>query len=171
MSITYPNINFIKWWNFHKYGFNRTDLKLADLLCEKHNFYTECLFMISTVQNLERIRKNKISKLLHNPTVAEGRHRQQKRLSRCVFSQIFTSLDISQTGTDIENPSGDNVHDMDENNLSKYRSDPMVEGGVIAIGCSAINMSSLQSLSKLSLTLASPSKRENRMIFIVLTSC
>jgi hypothetical protein len=32
-------------------------------------------------------------------------------------------------------------------------------------------MSSLQSLSKLSLTLASPSKRENRMIFIVLTPC
>jgi hypothetical protein len=103
--------------------------------------------------------------------VAEGRNRQQRRLSRCVFSQIFTSLDISQTGTDIENPSGDNVHDMDENNLSKYRSDPTVKGGVIAVGCSAINMSSLQSLSKLSLTLASPSKRENRMIFIVLTSC
>ena len=103
--------------------------------------------------------------------MAEGRNRQQRRLSRCVFSQIFTSLDISQTGTDIENPSGDNVHDMDENNLSKYRSDPMVEGGVIAIGCSAINMSSLQSLSKLSLTLARFSKRENIMIFIVLTSC
>jgi hypothetical protein len=58
---------------------------------------------------------------------------------------------------------------MDENNISEYRSDPTVEGGVIAIGCSAINMS-LQPLSKLSLTLASPSKRENKMIFIVLTS-
>ena len=82
--------------------------------------------------------------------MAEGRNRQQRRLSRCVFSQIFTSLDISQTGTDIENPSGDNVHDMDENNLSKYRSDPTVKGGVIAIGVSAINMSSLQHFSKLS---------------------
>jgi hypothetical protein len=46
-----------------------------------------------------------------------------------------------------------------------------VEGGVIAVGWFAINISSLQPLSKLSLTLASPSKRENRMIFIVLTSC
>ena len=44
---------------FQKYEFNRTDLKLADLLCEIHNFYTECLFQISTVQNLDRIRKNK----------------------------------------------------------------------------------------------------------------
>jgi hypothetical protein len=78
---------------------------------------------------------------------------------------------MSQTGTDIENPSGDNVHDMVENNISKYRSDSMVEGRVIAAGCSAINMSSLQPLSKLFLTLASPPKRENRMIFIVLTSC
>jgi hypothetical protein len=60
---------------------------------------------------------------------------------------------------------------MDENNISEYRDDPMVKGGVIAVGWSAINMSSLQPLSKLSLTLASPSKRENRMIFIVLTSC
>jgi hypothetical protein len=46
----------------------------------------------------------------------------------------------------------------------------MVEGGVIAVGFSAINMSSLQPLFKLSLALVSPSKRENRMIFIVLTS-
>jgi len=84
---------------------------------------------------------------------------------------MFSSLDISQMGTDIENPSSENVHDMDENNISEYRSDPTVEGGVIAVGCSAINMSSLQPLSKLSLTLASLSKRENKMIFIVLTSC
>jgi len=103
--------------------------------------------------------------------VAEGEHIQQRRLSRSVFSQIFSSLDISQTGTDIENPSSENVHDMDENNISEYRSDQTVEGGVIAVGCSAINMSSLEPLSKLSLTLAHPSKRENRMIFIVLTSC
>jgi hypothetical protein len=103
--------------------------------------------------------------------VAEEGNRQQRRLSRCVFFHIFTSLDISQTGTDIENPSSENVHDMDENNLSKYRSDLTMKGGVIAVGCSAINMSSLRSLSKLSLILASPSKRENRMIFIVLTSC
>jgi hypothetical protein len=73
--------------------------------------------------------------------------------------------------TDIENPSGENVHDMDENNIFKYHSDPTVEGGVIAVGCSAINISSLQPLYKLSLTLASHPKRETRMIFIVLTSC
>ena len=36
---------------------------------------------------------------------------------------------------------------MDENNISEYRSDPMVEGGVLAVGCSVINMSSLQPLS------------------------
>jgi len=50
------------------------------------------------------------------------------------FSQIFSSLGISQTGTDIENPYGDNVHDMDENNIPEYRADPTVEGGVIAVG-------------------------------------
>ena len=73
----------------------------------------------------------------------EGENRQERRLSRSVFSQMFSSLDISQMGTDIENPSSENVHDMDENNISEYRSDPTVEGGVIAVGCSAINMSSL----------------------------
>jgi hypothetical protein len=103
--------------------------------------------------------------------VAEGENRQQRRLSRCVFSLIFSSLDIAQTRIDIENPSGENVHDTDGNNISEYCSDPMVEGGVIAVGCSAINMFSLRSLSKLSLTLGPPSNRENRMIFIVLTSC
>jgi hypothetical protein len=65
--------------------------------------------------------------------VAEGENRQQRRLSRSIFSQIFSSLDISQTGTDIENPYGENVHDMDENNISEYRADPTVESGVIAV--------------------------------------
>ena len=50
--------------------------------------------------------------------VAEGENKQQRRLSRSVFSHIFSSLDISQTETDIENPSGENVHDMDGNNVS-----------------------------------------------------
>jgi hypothetical protein len=66
--------------------------------------------------------------------VTEGENRQQRRLSRSVFSQICSSLGISPTGTDIENPYGDNVHDMDKNNISKYRADPTVEGGVIAVG-------------------------------------
>jgi len=103
--------------------------------------------------------------------VAEGENWQQRRLSRSVFSQIFSSLDISQTGTDIENPYGENVHDMNENNIPEYRPDPTVKGGVIAVGWFTINISSLQPLSKLSPTLASHSKRENRMIFIFLTSC
>jgi hypothetical protein len=66
--------------------------------------------------------------------VAEGENRQQRRLSRSVFSQIFSSLGISQTRTDIENPYGDNVHDMDENNIPEYHADPTVEGGFIAVG-------------------------------------
>jgi hypothetical protein len=66
--------------------------------------------------------------------VAEGENRQQRKLSRSVFSQIVSSLGISQTGTDIENPYGDNVHDMDENNIPKYRADPTVKDGVIAVG-------------------------------------
>jgi len=103
--------------------------------------------------------------------VVEGENRQQRRLSRSVFSQIFSSLNISQTRTDIENPYGENVHDMDENNIPEYRADPTVEGGVIAVGWFTINIFSLQPLSKLSPTLASHSKRENGMIFIVLTSC
>jgi hypothetical protein len=66
--------------------------------------------------------------------VVEGENRQQRRLSRSVFSQIFSSLSISQTGTDIENPYGENVHNMDENNIPEYRADPTVEDGVIAVG-------------------------------------
>jgi hypothetical protein len=38
---------------------------------------------------------------------------------------------------------GENVQHMEINNISKYHSDPTVKGGVIAIGVSAINMSSL----------------------------
>jgi len=92
--------------------------------------------------------------------MAEGENRQQRRLSRSVFSQIFSSLDISQTGTDIENPYGENVHDMDENNIPEYRADPMVEGGVIAVGWFTINISSLQPLSKLSpLLLVTPREK------------
>jgi hypothetical protein len=66
--------------------------------------------------------------------VVEGENRQQRTLSRSVFSQIFSSLSISQTGTDIENPYGENVHNMDENNIPEYRADPTVEDGVIAVG-------------------------------------
>jgi len=66
--------------------------------------------------------------------VAEGENRQQRRLSKSVFSHIFSSLSISQTGTDIVNPYSENVHDIDENNIPEYRADPMVEGGLIAVG-------------------------------------
>jgi hypothetical protein len=66
--------------------------------------------------------------------VPEGEIRQQRRLSRSVVSQIFSSLNISQTGTDIENPYDDIVHNMDENNIPEYRADPTVEGGVISVG-------------------------------------
>ena len=87
------------------------------------------------------------------------------------FPRNLLSHDISQTGTGIENPFGENVYDIKKKNISKYRFDPTVEGGVIVVRCSVVNMSSLQPLSKLSLALASHSKRENRMIFIVLSSC
>jgi hypothetical protein len=43
---------------------------------------------------------------------------------------------------------------MEGNNIYEYCSDPTVKGGIIAIGFSAINMSSLQPLPKLSLALA-----------------
>jgi len=66
--------------------------------------------------------------------VAKGENRQQRRLSKSVFSQIFSSLSISQTGTDIVNPYSENVHDIDENNIPEYHADPMVEGGLIAVG-------------------------------------
>jgi hypothetical protein len=88
-----------------------------------------------------------------------GENSQRQRLSRSVFSQNFSSRDISQTGTDREDPSSEIVHDMEENNISKYHFDPTMEGGVIGVGFYAINMSSLQPLSKLSLALASNSKR------------
>jgi hypothetical protein len=48
-----------------------------------------------------------------------GENSQRKRLSRSAFS----SCDISQTRTDIEHPSGDNVHDMEQNNVSQYHLD------------------------------------------------
>jgi hypothetical protein len=44
---------------------------------------------------------------------------------------------------------------MEENNISKYCSNPTVKGGVIAVEFSAINMSSLQPLFQLSLALTS----------------
>ena len=103
--------------------------------------------------------------------MTRGENNRRRRLSKSVFLQTISSRDTSQTGIDIENPSSENVHDMEENNISEYRSDPMMEGGVIAVGFSAINMSSFQPLSKLSLALTSHSKRENRMIYIVLSSC
>jgi len=104
--------------------------------------------------------------------VAGGENSRRQRLSRSVFSQKFSSREISQIRTDIEDASSDNVqHYMEENNISDYRCDPTVEGGVIVVRLSAINMSSLQPLSKLSLALTSHSKKENRMIFIVLSSC
>jgi len=103
--------------------------------------------------------------------VAEGENNQWRRLFKSLFSHNFSSRNISQTGTDIDDPSDETIHAMEDNNISKYCSDPTVEGGVIVVGFSAINMSSLQPLSQLSLALTSHSKRENRMIFIVLSSC
>ena len=63
-------------------------------------------------------------------------------------------------GTDIEDPISENIHYMEENNIYEYCSNPTVEGGVIVIEFSAINISSLQPLSKPFLALASHSKRE-----------
>jgi hypothetical protein len=59
-----------------------------------------------------------------------GENDWRLKLSRSVFSQKLFSCDISQTGTYIDDPSCDNVHNMEENNISKYHSNPMVEGGV-----------------------------------------
>jgi len=60
-------------------------------------------------------------------TMVGGENCRQRKLSRSVFSKKFSSCDNSQTGTNIEDPSGDNVHDMEENNISKYRFDSTVE--------------------------------------------
>jgi len=49
------------------------------------------------------------------------------------FPNIFLPRYLSN-GIDIENPYGDNVHDMDENNIPEYHVNPTVEGGVIAVG-------------------------------------
>jgi len=43
----------------------------------------------------------------------------------------------------------ENVQDMEENNISKYHSNPTVKSGVITVGISAINISSLCILSSL----------------------
>jgi hypothetical protein len=59
-----------------------------------------------------------------------GENGWRLRLSKSVFSQKRFSYDVSQTGTYIDDPSNENVHDMEENNISKYRSHPTVEGGV-----------------------------------------
>jgi len=75
--------------------------------------------------------------------VAEGENSRWRRLSRSVFFQKYSFGDISQTGSDIKDPSSKTIHDMEENNISKYRSDPTMKGGVIAVAFSAINMSFL----------------------------
>ena len=65
-----------------------------------------------------------------------GRRRNQtakKTVQKCIFPDILLPRHLSN-GTDIENPYGDNVHDMDENNILEYRADPTVKGGVIAVG-------------------------------------
>jgi hypothetical protein len=62
--------------------------------------------------------------------VDSGENGWRLRLSRSVFSQKLFSCDVSQTGTYIDDPSNENVHAMKENNIFKYRSHPMVEGGV-----------------------------------------
>jgi hypothetical protein len=72
-----------------------------------------------------------------------GENSWQLRLFRSVFFQKFSCRNISQTKTDIEDRYSENVQDMEEKNISKYCSDPTMEGGVIAVGVSAINMSSL----------------------------
>jgi len=69
-------------------------------------------------------------------------------VQKCIFSEV-SYCDISQTGTAIEDPSSYNVQDIDANNISKYHSDPTVEGGVIGVRISAINISSLCLLSSL----------------------
>jgi hypothetical protein len=79
----------------------------------------------------------------------DGENGWRLRLSRSVFSQKLSSYDISQTGTDIEDLSGENIQDMEENNISKYRSNPTMEGGVITVGIYVINMSFLCLLSSL----------------------
>ena len=79
-----------------------------------------------------------------------GKNYRRLRLSRSIFSQNFSSWDISQTRTDIEDLSSENIQDMEENNTSKYHLNPTMEGGVITVGVSTINMSFLQPLSKLS---------------------
>jgi len=81
--------------------------------------------------------------------VEGGQNGWRLRLSRNVFSQKFSSCDISQTGIAIEDPFGYNVQDIDANNISKFHSDLTVKGGVIAVRISAINISSLCLLSSL----------------------
>jgi hypothetical protein len=75
--------------------------------------------------------------------VAGWENSRRQRRSRSVFSHKFSSHDISQTGTDIEDLFDENVHDMEENNIFEYRSNPTMKGGVIAVGFATINMSSL----------------------------
>jgi hypothetical protein len=72
----------------------------------------------------------------------------QLRLFRSVFSHKCSSWDIYQPETNIEDPTSENVQDMEENNIFKYHSDPTVQGEVIAIRVFVINMSSLQPFSK-----------------------
>jgi hypothetical protein len=81
--------------------------------------------------------------------VEDGENGWRLRLSKSVLSQNVSSCDISQIETDIKDPSSDNVQDRNDNNISKYHSDPTMYGGVIAIGVSAINIFSLKPLSKL----------------------
>jgi hypothetical protein len=40
---------------------------------------------------------------------------------------------MCRTETNVEDLSGENVQDMEEDNISKYRSDPTMEGGFIVV--------------------------------------
>jgi hypothetical protein len=72
-----------------------------------------------------------------------------KIVQKCIFPEMFLQQYLAHKD-DVEDPSSENVQDMKKNNLSKYHYNPMEEGGVIVVRVSAINISSLQPLSKLS---------------------
>ena len=75
---------------------------------------------------------NNISKIQTNPTVKRRYNGRRTRLSWRVIFQKCSSGDIPQTKSDIYNLSGQNVGDIEYNNISKKQSNPTVESQIMA---------------------------------------
>jgi hypothetical protein len=75
--------------NFQKYRFNRTDPKLVDLLCNKHNFCSEWLVMISTIQTRQHQDEQHIQIIVQSNSGRWRKWLATETIQKCIFLETF----------------------------------------------------------------------------------